>query len=90
MPALPSVLGRFPARDRALALEWAADNIRVNAVAAGMIATPLAKANWAKTGFDAAAATTAFPLRRPGENAAAQHPAPGQLHWSPPCGPAAR
>ena len=29
--------------------------------------TPLARANWAKTGFDAAAATTAFPLRRPGE-----------------------
>jgi 3-oxoacyl-[acyl-carrier protein] reductase len=32
-----------------------------------MIATPLAKANWAKTGFDAARACTAFPLRRPGE-----------------------
>ncbi len=52
---------------RVSAAEWGPKGIRVNAVAAGMIATQLAKANWAKTGFDAAAATTAFPLRRPGE-----------------------
>ena len=52
---------------RVAAAEWGPKGIRVNAVAAGMIATDLAKANWAKTGFDAAAATTAFPLRRPGK-----------------------
>jgi NAD(P)-dependent dehydrogenase (short-subunit alcohol dehydrogenase family) len=31
-----------------------------------MIATELAKAGWAKTGFDADAACQSFPLRRPG------------------------
>jgi NAD(P)-dependent dehydrogenase (short-subunit alcohol dehydrogenase family) len=31
-----------------------------------MIATPLAQANWAKTGFDAFGACRDFPLRRPG------------------------
>lgn len=54
---------------RVAAAEWGPKGIRVNCVAAGMIATPLARANWAKTGFDATTACEAFPLRRPGEPA---------------------
>ena len=52
---------------RVASAEWGPKGIRVNAVACGMIATDLAKANWAKTGFDALGACTAFPLRRPGK-----------------------
>ncbi len=51
---------------RVAAAEWGSHGIRVNAVAAGMIATEGAIGNWAKTGFDAIAASSAFPLRRPG------------------------
>ncbi len=51
---------------RVAAAEWGPHGIRVNCVAAGMIATELAQANWAKTGFDANSACQAFPLRRPG------------------------
>jgi 3-oxoacyl-[acyl-carrier protein] reductase len=51
---------------RVAAAEWGPKGIRVNCVAAGMIATELAQANWAKTGFDAMSAAKAFPLRRPG------------------------
>ena len=52
---------------RVAAAEWGSKGIRVNCVAAGMIATDLAQANWAKTGFDASKAATAFTLRRPGK-----------------------
>lgn len=51
---------------RVAAAEWGPLGIRVNCVAPGMIATELAEANWAKTGFDAVAASKGFPLRRPG------------------------
>jgi NAD(P)-dependent dehydrogenase (short-subunit alcohol dehydrogenase family) len=52
---------------RVASAEWGPHNVRVNAVACGMIATALAQANWAKTGFDATGACQAFPLRRPGK-----------------------
>lgn len=50
---------------RVASAEWG-PRIRVNAVAAGMIATELAREKWAKTGYDAVAACQSFPLRRPG------------------------
>ncbi len=52
---------------RVASAEWGPHGIRVNAVACGMIATELAQAGWAKTGFDAIGAAQAFPLRRPGK-----------------------
>lgn len=51
---------------RVTAAEWGPSGIRSNCVACGMIATDLAKAAWARTGFDPKDACTAFPLRRPG------------------------
>jgi 3-oxoacyl-[acyl-carrier protein] reductase len=51
---------------RVAAAEWGPKGVRVNCVAAGMIATELAQANWAKAGFDPAGAAKDFPLRRPG------------------------
>ncbi len=51
---------------RVAAAEWGPKGVRVNCVAAGMIATELAQANWAKTRFDVSSATSAFPLRRAG------------------------
>jgi 3-oxoacyl-[acyl-carrier protein] reductase len=51
---------------RVAAAEWGPKGVRVNCVAAGMIATELAAANWAKVGFDAIDACQDFPLRRPG------------------------
>lgn len=51
---------------RVAAAEWGPKGVRVNCVAAGMIATELAQANWAKAGFDPAGACKDFPLRRPG------------------------
>jgi 3-oxoacyl-[acyl-carrier protein] reductase len=51
---------------RVAAAEWGPKGIRVNCVAAGMIATELAEANWAKVGFDPTGACKDFPLRRPG------------------------
>lgn len=51
---------------RVAAAEWGPRGIRVNCVAAGLIATDKAKAKWARTGFDEARATAGFPLRRAG------------------------
>lgn len=51
---------------RVSAAEWGPHGIRVNCVAAGMIATDLARAAWARSGFDPKDACAAFPLRRPG------------------------
>lgn len=52
---------------RVAAAEWGPKGVRVNCVAAGMVATELAQANWAKAGFDPAGACKDFPLRRPGK-----------------------
>jgi 3-oxoacyl-[acyl-carrier protein] reductase len=52
---------------RVAAAEWGPKGVRVNCVAAGMVATELAQANWAKAGFDATGACKDFPLRRPGQ-----------------------
>jgi 3-oxoacyl-[acyl-carrier protein] reductase len=51
---------------RVAAAEWGPKGVRVNCVAAGMIATELAEANWVKAGFDPTGACKDFPLRRPG------------------------
>ncbi len=51
---------------RVSAAEWGPRGIRVNCVAAGLIATEKAMAKWARTGFDESGATAAIPLRRAG------------------------
>jgi NAD(P)-dependent dehydrogenase (short-subunit alcohol dehydrogenase family) len=51
---------------RVAAAEWGPRGLRVNCVAAGMIATERAEASWAKMGMDPLAACKEFPLRRPG------------------------
>jgi 3-oxoacyl-[acyl-carrier protein] reductase len=51
---------------RVAAAEWGPRGIRVNCVAAGLIATPKARAKWARTNFDEAGAAATFPLRRAG------------------------
>ncbi|MBY0422425.1 MAG: SDR family oxidoreductase [Parvularculaceae bacterium] len=51
---------------RVAAAEWGPRGVRVNCVAAGMIATEGALEAWEKAGFDPAGACAGFPLRRPG------------------------
>ncbi|WP_033925904.1 SDR family NAD(P)-dependent oxidoreductase [Sphingomonas sp. 35-24ZXX] len=51
---------------RVSAAEWGPRGIRVNCVAAGLIATEKAKAKWARTGFDEGQAVSGFALRRAG------------------------
>ena len=51
---------------RVSAAEWGPRGIRVNCVAAGLIATEKAKAKWARTGFDESQAVSGFALRRAG------------------------
>jgi citronellol/citronellal dehydrogenase len=48
------------------AAEWGRHGIRVNCVAAGMIASPRAVAAWQAAGLDQAAMARDIPLRRPG------------------------
>ena len=51
---------------RVAAAEWAPQGIRVNCVAAGMIATEGALENWKSANLDVEAGSATIPLRRPG------------------------
>ncbi|CAJ1334594.1 unnamed protein product, partial [Effrenium voratum] len=67
IPAYAAVKGGVLSLTRQLAVEYAAQNIRVNSVSPGTIATPLVESILARRGSSAEKAGAAYPMKRIGK-----------------------